>query len=69
MAYHTNQKIDERDVRRFKQCFALGEFFRPNCEYIERMTGLTLHSIAKVAKLTRMKPVDLAYCLKRQTTY
>lgn len=67
--YQTQQKIDEVDIRRYKQCFALGKYYLPRCEYINRMTGLTLHNIAKVARMTKMKPIDLALCVKNRVSF
>ena len=59
-----HQTINEVDIRRYKQCFQYGSYYLPNCAYINRMTGLTLTSISKVAKKTKMRPIDLTMCLK-----
>ena len=63
------QKITDVDVRRYKQCFALGDYFRPNCEYINRMTGLTITSMKKVAKMVKLRPSDLTYCIKNRIKF
>lgn len=59
-----HQTINEVDIRRYKQCFQYGSYYTPDCLYINRMTGLTLTSIVKVARLTKMKPSDFTKRLK-----